>query len=65
MKTSEKLKKIRDSKGMSQEELYRKSGIRIATISNIENGITEDPHLATLKCLADSLGCKVSDLQGE
>jgi transcriptional regulator with XRE-family HTH domain len=60
-----KIVRLRLLKTMSQEELYKKSGIRIATISNIENGCTKKPHPSTLKAIADALGCKVSDLQGD
>jgi transcriptional regulator with XRE-family HTH domain len=61
MKIGEKIKKIRIEKGMSQEEVYNKSRVRLSTISTIENGHHE-PELATLKALATSFGMTVREL---
>jgi transcriptional regulator with XRE-family HTH domain len=61
MKIGEKIKQIRESKGFSQEALYYSSGVRIASISNIETGKCE-PELATLKALATSFGMTVREL---
>jgi DNA-binding XRE family transcriptional regulator len=47
--------------GLSQTALAKRSGQRIATISDIENGRT-DPRLSTLKAIAGALGVEAGDL---
>jgi transcriptional regulator with XRE-family HTH domain len=61
MKISEKIKKVREEKGMSQEVLAKKSSVTLATISRLENGHYE-PHLATLKAIATAFNMLVRDL---
>jgi transcriptional regulator with XRE-family HTH domain len=61
MKIGEKIKKVRLSKGMSQESLYNSSRVRICTISAIETN-TREPELATLKALATAFGMTVREL---
>lgn len=56
------LRKIRESKGMTQGELAEKSGISRITICRIENGIQKDLMVGNLNKLATALGCNVSDL---
>ncbi|MCW6653670.1 helix-turn-helix domain-containing protein [Aerococcaceae bacterium NML210727] len=51
----EKIKQTRESLKMSQEELSEKSGVSRATISKIENGLTEVVKLETLSKLANAL----------
>ncbi|MBQ6053028.1 MAG: helix-turn-helix transcriptional regulator [Clostridia bacterium] len=58
-----KLKEIRKSKGMTQEELAEKSGVSRGTIVALENNegkvVTKT---STLLKLAAVLGCAVSDI---
>ena len=61
MKLNEKLKAVRESKGMSQEALYYESGVRVATISRLENE-HHLPDLGTLKALATSFNMTVREL---
>lgn len=61
MKIGEKIKQVRESKGLSQEAVYNSSRVRIASISNIETGKCE-PELATLKALATTFGMSVREL---
>lgn len=56
------LKKIRESKGMTQTFLSDKSGISNITISKIENTENYDISFSTAKKLANVLGVKVSDI---
>lgn len=56
------LKQIREEKGISQEELSKKSGVSRTTISELENGKTERITNITLEKLANALGKKVSDV---
>lgn len=54
------LKKIRETKNLTQEELAEKSGISVRTIQRIEAGTT--PKGYTLKTLAESLDVSENDL---
>lgn len=50
------LKEVREAKGMTQEELEKKSGVSRQTISAIENEKTKDVKSGTLIALANALG---------
>ena len=50
-----KLKEVREAKGITQEELERKSGVSRQTISAIENDKVGDIKIGTLKALAKAL----------
>ncbi|MDP9956122.1 transcriptional regulator with XRE-family HTH domain [Epilithonimonas hungarica] len=54
------LKKIREEKNLTQEELAEKSGLSVRTIQRIEAGT--EPKGYTLKTLASSLDVSESDL---
>lgn len=56
------VKDWRSKRGLSQEETARRAGIRQATLSKLENGITT-PHRVTLAALAAVLGCRPEDLR--
>lgn len=61
MQLSEKLSRLRKSKGISQELLAENSSISLRTIQRIETGnVTPRPH--TLKTLAETLGVAIEDL---
>lgn len=51
----------RRSKGLSQKELSARSNIAVRTIQRIEKGETE-PHLQTIKILAEALNVEIDDL---
>lgn len=57
------LKRIRETRGLTGEELADKSGVGIATIRGIEAGLRRNPETATLSKLAAALGTTASDLQ--
>jgi transcriptional regulator with XRE-family HTH domain len=57
-----RIKEIRESKNMSQEELARKSGVSRVTISGIENGTTRATTTTTLVKLAKALGVTVDQI---
>ncbi|MCL2862406.1 MAG: helix-turn-helix transcriptional regulator [Firmicutes bacterium] len=48
----ERLKELREERGVSQEQLAKAIGIRQQTISQYENGITQ-PDIQTIKKLCD------------
>ncbi|MBR6729672.1 MAG: helix-turn-helix domain-containing protein [Clostridia bacterium] len=59
-----RLKKLRKSKGLNQEELAQLLGVRKTTISNYETGYSS-PTNATLRQMAECLGVSISELLGE
>lgn len=56
-----KLKKLRESKGFTQEVLAKKARISRAYLARLEMG-RHDPHLSRLRKLAKVLGVKISEL---
>ena len=56
-----KLKRLRESKGLTQEELAKKARISRAYLARLETG-RHDPHLSRLRLLAKALKVKVADL---
>jgi len=57
-----KLKAMRESKGLSQKELSKETGIRQATISEIETGKAKDTWISTYKKLAEYFKCTIDEL---
>jgi transcriptional regulator with XRE-family HTH domain len=56
-----KLKKLRESKGLTQAELAERAGISREYLARLELG-QHDPHLSRLRKLAQALRVKVSEL---
>jgi len=58
------LKKIRELRRLTQEELAQKSGISQSAISKYEHGLESmsKPKLETLEALARALDCKIREL---
>lgn len=54
------VKKIREKRGMTQEQLSERAGVSRITISQLENG-ANDVRLGTLKRIAEALECSVTD----
>lgn len=61
MAIGENLKRLRQDKGYTQYDLSKKSGVRIASISQIERN-EGDPKLSTLYKLIDGLECSADAL---
>lgn len=51
-----RIKEVRISLGMSQEELSEKSGISRRIVSNLETGIAESTTTKTVQAIARALG---------
>ena len=56
-----KIKRIRKSKGMSQSELSKKSGVAQSTLSYLERG-NKHPQFDTLAAICKGLGVSVFEL---
>ncbi len=55
------LRKQRDAARLTLAEVSERSGVTIAHLSRIENGLT-DPRLSTLQRVMDAIGASLSDL---
>lgn len=57
-----KIKEVRESLKMTQEELASKSGVSRGTISALENGKKRTTSIKTLTNIASALGTTVSQI---
>ncbi|MBI3631559.1 MAG: helix-turn-helix transcriptional regulator [Candidatus Staskawiczbacteria bacterium] len=66
MSTSQNLanniKKLRETKGLSQEKLARLADVANNTLIKMESGENQNPTLVTFKKVAKALGASVDDL---
>lgn len=61
-KLAQKVKKLREEKGLSQEKLARLADVSNNTIVNIEAGKQNNPTIETLKRIAKALEISVDNL---
>jgi len=61
---ADKIKKLRNAKGYTQEELGKKLGVKKAAIQKYEKGTVENLKRSTIKLLADALDTTPSYLMG-
>lgn len=59
------ISKRRQKLGLSQNDLYELTGIRVNVLSRMENGKQPNPTLLTLEKLAKALQCHVGDFVDE
>ena len=62
MRIGQKIRIIRESKGLTQIELYVRSGISPVTISGIETGRVVNPRMETIVSLARGLEVDLNQL---
>ncbi|MFG6114713.1 helix-turn-helix domain-containing protein [Halobacillus sp. MO56] len=58
----ERIRELREERGMSLSVLASRSGVSKSYISNIERGIQKNPSLIIMKKFADTLGVPLEDL---
>ena len=56
------IKKLRETKGLSQEKLARLADVANNTLIKMESGENQNPTLDTLKKVAKAFGVSVDDL---
>ena len=56
------LRKLRETRGLTQTDLARKAKVTQAYIALLEAGRKKNPSLATLRRIAKALGVTVEDL---
>lgn len=64
MEMAQKIKSIREEKGMTLEELGKKVGVGKSTVRKWEQGIISNMRRDNISKLADALGCSPSYLMG-
>ncbi len=65
MKFGEKVRKLRQEKGLTQRELAKQAGLGLKTITNYESGSTYPKSRRVYETLAGILDCEVEYLNGE
>jgi transcriptional regulator with XRE-family HTH domain len=61
MTFGQRLRQIRENKGITQKELAEKLNVTFQTISKWENSVTE-PDISTIKEIAKLLNCSIEQL---
>jgi transcriptional regulator with XRE-family HTH domain len=61
----ERIRSLRTARGLSQEEVARRTGIGLKSYGDLERGRTKDPHYSTLRGVARALGVRVEALLEE
>ena len=61
----EKIKQIKHSRKITNEDLSLKSGIPLGTLNKLLSGSVAEPKLSTLLSICSVLNCRLSDLTGE
>ena len=57
------LRQLRTAAALSQEELACRAGLSVRGISDLERGVRQAPHLATVRLLADALALNPTERQ--
>lgn len=58
------LKQMRSRSGMTLEEVSKKSGVPMSTISRISSGETKEPSISTVIALVQAMGGSMDELAG-
>lgn len=59
-----RIKDLRQTAGITQQQLAESIGVTQAAVAQWESGLTS-PKFAHLRAIAEKLGCSVDDLIGE
>lgn len=60
-----RLQQLRNASGMSQLDLATKAGLSMSMVSQMEQGLKENPRLETVKKLARALNVTLDELAGD
>lgn len=61
----ERIRDRRKEMGMTQEDAARRAGALLNTFARLERGEVRDPHISTLRGLAEALDTSVAWIIGE
>ena len=56
------IKRLREEKGMTQEQLAEKANVNRSLLNQLETGKLKNTSINTLQKIADTLNCKISEL---
>lgn len=56
------IKKIRAKRGLTQDDLVRKSGVKHTTLTKIESNVVTKPTVQTVAMIAKALDVVIEDL---
>jgi transcriptional regulator with XRE-family HTH domain len=59
---ADNIKRYRNGKGLSQEQLAQKAGITYSTLAKLESGVNQNPKVKTLQQIARALEVSLDDL---
>ncbi len=60
-----KINALRKAQGFSIEDLSKRSGVPLGTLSKITAGITKNPNIDTVIAIANALHCTLDDLSDQ
>jgi transcriptional regulator with XRE-family HTH domain len=64
MAIGSRLRELRKARGLTQMDVARVSLLSLSIITQLEQGLTKDPKLSTLRGLAKTLGVSIDELVG-
>nr|DAQ73721.1 MAG TPA: Helix-turn-helix XRE-family like protein [Caudoviricetes sp.] len=56
------IKRLREEKGMTQEQLAEKANVNRSLLNQLETGKLKNTSINTLQKIADTLNCKIIEL---
>lgn len=56
------IKRVREEKGMTQEQLAKKANVNRSLLNQLETGKLKNTSINTLQKIADTLNCKITEL---
>lgn len=56
------IKRVREEKGMTQEQLAKKANVNRSLLNQLETGKLKNTSINTLQKIADTLNCKIIEL---
>lgn len=58
----ENIKRVRNKLGLTQDDLVRKSGVKLTTLTKIESNVVVKPSVQTVAKIAKALGVPMEEL---
>lgn len=65
MGIGEKIKELREERGLTQTELGKHMGVTRSTVCKVEKGLEANLTIDRIRAFADALGCSIYDLIDE
>jgi transcriptional regulator with XRE-family HTH domain len=65
MAIGDRIKSARSAAGLTQEALSRRTELSLQAVGDIERGVVTDPHISSLRQIADALGVPIRELLEE